>query len=405
MHVETSQHDHIFLGERHAAAERYVWATVALTVAMMVLEIVGGAWFGSLALMADGFHMSTHAGALIIAALAYTLARRHARNPRFTFGAGKFGDLAGFSSALILTIIAVEIGFEAAERLAHPQPVAFAQAIPIAALGLVVNVASAWLLSRGGHHHHHGGGHGHDEERTLSVGGRTLRLSIFEDGVPPRFRLEGAAPGAAIATLRPDGSRQTFTLVDRGGYLESIEEIPEPHDFTAIVTVDGAEASASFVEHDHVHRDNNLSAAILHVLADAAVSVFVIFGLVAAYLFDWLFMDPLAALVGALVIASWAYQLIRATGAVLLDVNPDPSLAARLRACVERDGDALVDLHIWRLGPGHLGAIVSVGTANPRDSAHYRARIGEIARFSHLTIEVHKGQGAPLRHGVTGAAA
>ena len=117
-----SRHDHVFLGERHGEAERNVWATVALTVAMMALEIVGGLWIGSLALVADGFHMSTHAGALIVAALAYTLARRHAHDARFTFGAGKFGDLAGFSSALVLAIIALEIAWEAAHRLLAPAP-------------------------------------------------------------------------------------------------------------------------------------------------------------------------------------------------------------------------------------------------------------------------------------------
>src|SRR5579863_4461331 len=350
--MDISRHHHVFLGQRHAQAERNVWATVALTLAMMALEIGGGVWFGSLALMADGFHMSTHAGALLVAALAYTLARRHAHDARFTFGAGKFGDLAGYSSALVLAIIALEIAWEAVRRLIEPQPVAFAQAIPIAMLGLVVNIASAWLLSRGGHHHH-GGAHADEETRMVDVAGRTLRLRIFEDGVPPRFRLEGAAEGAAIETQRPDGARQLFTLVDRGGFLESLEEIPEPHDFAATVRVDGGEARTYFAESDHLHRDNNLRAAVVHVLADAAVSVFVILGLAAAYLFGWLFMDPLAALVGALVIASWSYQLIRDTGAVLLDVNPDPALAARLRENLERDGDALADLHIWRLGPGH----------------------------------------------------
>jgi cation diffusion facilitator family transporter len=387
--MDFSRHDHVFLGQRHAEAERNVWATVALTLAMMALEIGGGAWFGSLALMADGFHMSTHAGALLVAALAYTLARRHAHDPRFTFGAGKFGDLAGFSSALVLAIIALEIAWEAAHRLFAPQPVAFAEAIPIAALGLVVNIASAWLLSRGGHHHH-GRAHTHDETRTVEIAGRTLRLRIFEEGVPPRFRLEGAPEGAAIETQRPDGARQRFTLVDRGGFLESLEAIPEPHAFTANVICDGEEAQAHFAEHDNVARDHNMRAAFVHVLADAAVSVFVILGLTAAYLFGWLFMDPLAALVGALVIASWSYQLIRDTGAVLLDVNPDPALAAQLRERLERDGDALADLHIWRLGPGHLGAIVSVATHTARDAQHYRQKIGALAPFSHLTVEVER---------------
>src|SRR5271170_6908310 len=135
---------------------------------MMIAEIVGGVLFGSIALVADGMHMSTHAGALLLAALAYSYARRHADDPRFTFGTGKFGDLAGFTSAIILAMIAILIGYESVSRVFAPVPIRFAEAIPIACLGLAVNIASAWLLSGGDHHHGHGhahGGHGHGEVR------------------------------------------------------------------------------------------------------------------------------------------------------------------------------------------------------------------------------------------------
>ena len=385
---------HVFLGERHEAAERNMWATIALTVAMMVLEIVGGAWFGSVALIADGFHMSTHAGALLIAALAYTLARRRAHDERFTFGTGKFGDLAGFSSALVLGMIAIEIAYEAAARLFAPGPIAFAEAIPIAILGLFVNLASAWLLSRGGHHHHHGhehGGHDHDESRTVDVGGGSYQLSIFERDAPPRFRLVGPVGSrpAFVETVRPDGKRQRFAMSERGGFFESDDAIPEPHAFEAAVVVGAERGAAHFVEHAHgIGEDNNMRAAIAHVIADAAVSVLVIAGLVLAKLFGWLFLDPLAALAGAAVIASWSWQLIRATGRVLLDMNPDPALSRRIASAVEAEGDALGDLHLWRIGPGHLGAIVSVETTHEVDCTHYRRKIGALGSFSHLTVEV-----------------
>src|SRR5271157_2202486 len=159
-------HSHIFLGEGHEKSERRTWAVIWLCAAMMLAEIVGGWLFGSIALIADGLHMSTHAGALLLAALAYSFARRYANDPRFTFGTGKLGDLAGFTSAIILAMIALLIGYEAVSRLFAPVPIHFAEAIPIAFLGLAVNIASVWLLSGGdhGHRHVHGHSHGHGHD-------------------------------------------------------------------------------------------------------------------------------------------------------------------------------------------------------------------------------------------------
>ena len=293
----------MFLGDEHAASERRMGAVIWLCGAMMALEVAGGLLFGSIALVADGLHMSTHAGALLLAALAYRYARRHAEDARFTFGTGKLGDLAGFTSAIVLAMITVLIGYESLTRLFAPVPIRFAEAIPIAGLGLAVNIGSAWLLGAGhdhehGHHHEH---HGH-----------------------------------------------------------------------------GA-----------LHRDNNMRAAVVHVLADAAVSVLVIAGLLLARGFGWLWMDPLAGLVGAGVIASWAYGLVRDTGAILLDMTPDRHMAEGMWAAIEADGDRLTDLHVWRLGPGHLGAIVSVATASERDARFYRERLAPFRALSHLTVEVN----------------
>jgi cation diffusion facilitator family transporter len=155
------EHAHDFLGANHRRNERRVRAVIALTVAMMVVEIVAGVAYGSMALVADGLHMSTHAAAMLIAAGAYFYARKHVANPRFTFGTGKFGDLAGFGSAVILALIALFIGYESLLRLTAPVPIAFGQAIGVAVVGLVVNLASAWLL-REDHTHDHGHHHGHD---------------------------------------------------------------------------------------------------------------------------------------------------------------------------------------------------------------------------------------------------
>src|SRR6266481_1236830 len=186
-------HQHVFLGEGHEKSERKTWAVIWLCGAMMIAEIVGGLLFGSIALVADGLHMSTHAGALLLAALAYTYARKHANNPAFTFGTGKLGDLAGFTSAIVLAMIALLIGYESVSRIFAPVPIHFAEAIPIACLGLAVNIASAWLLSGGEHH-----GHDHDEQHEIATAGGLVMLEVFEDGVPPRFRLR-AISGPALA--------------------------------------------------------------------------------------------------------------------------------------------------------------------------------------------------------------
>src|SRR5579872_1183707 len=334
---QASPHSHVFLGEDHAHAERRTWAVIVLCTIMMVAEIIGGALFGSLALIADGLHMSTHAGALLLAALAYTFARRYATDPNFTFGTGKFGDLAGYSSAIVLAMIALLIGYEAVLRFLNPVPIAFNEAIPIAALGLLVNIASAWLLA-GGHHHGREHGHGHSHGHG-----------------------HGHSHGHARAHDHPHDHEHD------DDHHHSQEDHDRRH-----------------------HRDNNMRAAVIHVAADAAVSVLVIAGLLLARTFGWLWMDPLAGLIGALVIASWSVGLIRDTGAILLDRVPDPGMAEKVKRTIESEGDRITDLHLWRLGPGHLGAIVSVATSAQREPAHYRQRLARFADLSHVTVEVQR---------------
>lgn len=293
---------------------------IGLCTAMMIAEIVGGTLFGSLALVADGLHMSTHAGAMLIAALAYTYARRHADDPRFVFGTGKLGDLAGFTSAIVLAMIALLIGYEAIARLLSPVPIHFGEAIPIAVLGLAVNLASVWLLS-GDHHHGHGHAHVHDHD----------------------------------------------------------------HDDAH---------HAHHAHHDHgslaaAHRDHNIRSAYVHVIADAAVSVLAIVGLLLARAFGWVWMDPLAGIVGALVIANWAYGLMRDTGGILLDVNVDRKLTDNVRRAIEALGDKVNDIHVWRVGPGHMSAIVSVETGDTaRDARFYHALVARFDGVSHVTVEV-----------------
>ncbi len=402
-------HSHVFLGAGHDRNERRTWAVIALCAVMMAAEIVGGLLFGSIALVADGLHMSTHAGALLLAALAYRYARRHADDARFTFGTGKFGDLAGFTSAIVLAMIALLIAYEAVLRLIDPVAIDYNETITIAVLGLGVNLASVWLLGNDhdhGHGHHHG--HGHEDHaeaaRTVVTSMGTFGLEIHEEGVPPRFRLTAtgaqslvSVEGMTIETLRPDGSRQTFAMVRKEDHVESIETIPEPHAFEATLRLAGSDGgrTMTFEEHAHgdhgaMHRDNNMRAAVVHVVADAAVSVLVIGGLLLARFLGWTWMDPLAAIVGSVVIASWAYTLVRDTGEVLLDMQPDPGLVRKVRTLIEGQGDCVADLHVWRLGPGYLGAIVSVVTADARGPNFYRHLLSRFGNLSHLTVEIRE---------------
>ncbi len=320
-------HGHAFLGAHHGEHERRTWSVVALTAVMMVVEIVGGTMFGSIALVADGWHMGTHVAALAIAGLAYLFARRHMNDARFTLGTGKFGELAAFASAIILGMIALGIGYELVLRLLHPVAIHFREAVPIAALGLCVNLVSAWLLRES---HDHGYGHAHCH---------------------------------AAQHDQHDHDHHEHGDHDHAG-------------------------------HDHAqmghHQDSNYRAAYVHVLADALTSVLTIAGLSAAWAFGWTFMDPVVGLIGMIVILSWGLSLVRSAGGVLLDTVPDPTMAQRIRDCIETDGDRLADLHLWQLGPGHAAVIASVVSDTPQPPAIYKQRLQGLAGLSHVTIEVNQ---------------
>src|SRR5215469_4771480 len=301
-------HDHVFLGDKHEENERRTWFVVALTVVMMIGEITAGSYFGSMALLADGWHMGTHAAALGIAGAAYLFARQHARNSTFAFGTGKFGDLAAFSSAIILGMIAVQIAYESALRLINPVPIAYGEAIAVAALGLCVNLVSAYLL-RGSHDHHHGRDHvqAHDHDHH-------------------------------------DGHNH---------------HSHDDHDH-------------DLHHHKHRQQDNNFRAAYVHVLADAATSILAIAALTVAMYSGWVWADPAVGIIGSIVIASWAFTLIRDAGGVLLDVHYDRKLESKVRARLEAGDDRITDFHLWQVGPGHCAAVISLVSDKPLEPAIYK---------------------------------
>lgn len=294
---DTHYFDHIYLATSHERnAKRTMWV-VWLTAATMIVEIVAGWMTGSMALLADGFHMATHAGALAVAAAAYRYARIHARDARFTFGTGKVGDLSGFASALLLGVVSLGIGVESVMRLFEPIKVDFGQATLVAVVGLIINIISAVLLMES---HDHGHGHG-----------------------------------------------------DHDG-------------------------------HSHGHRDNNLRAAYVHVLADALTSILAIAALLAGRYLGWVWLDPVIGVLGAIVIAKWAWSLMGDTAAILLD-TAEPKLTARVRTLVESTGATIADLHVWRIGPHAHAVIVSIeGQGN---AAAIRQSLTVVQGLAHVTVE------------------
>lgn len=325
-------HTHAFGADRTAGAERRTRWVVAVTVVMMVVEIGAGLAYGSMALLADGWHMGTHAAALGIAAFAYAYARSHASDPRYSFGTGKVGPLGGFGSAVGLAVVALLLVGESAMRLASPASIRFDEAIAVAVIGLLVNLGSAVLLGHRHdpaeehdeheHEHEHGHGHGHAHDH-------------------------------------------------EGEHGHAHEGEREPGDV------------------DVQHRDHNLRGAYLHVLADALTSVLAIVALLAGKALGWTWLDPVMGVVGGLVIARWSWGLLKDTSAVLLDGEVPEERRRRIRAAIEGDGeDRVADLHLWRVGPEHLAVIVSVVTGHPRPPAHYKRLLAVQADLAHVTVEV-----------------
>jgi cation diffusion facilitator family transporter len=335
------RHSHSY-GVGNPLAERRTWQVIGLAAAMMVVEIVAGTVFGSLALLADGWHMSSHTFALGIAAGAYYLARRYSSDPRFAFGTWKIEVLGGYTSALLLLGVAAYMGFESITRLLRPAPIRFDEAIPVAILGLVVNLVSAWLLSLGrgsthahaGHTHSHAGhahGHGHDHDRDHASG-----------------RGEQSAPlaNAAMEPARP--------------------------------------------RHEH-HQDMNLRAAYLHVVADAATSVLAIIALVGGRNFGAVWLDPVMGLVGTALVGQWAIGMLRGTGRALLDAEMDAPVVAEIREVVGSlpGPPAVHDLHVWRVGSGKYACVLCLESTSGLTADAVRAGLARHDELVHVTVEIN----------------
>lgn len=297
-------HIHNF-DEGNPLAERNTRLAVALTAFMMVAEIIGGWIYNSMALLADGWHMGTHALALGLAVAAYGAARRYASDGRFAFGTWKIEVLGGYTSALFLLVVAALMLYHSVERLLDPATIDYDEAIVIAVVGLIVNLICAWLLKddHSHHHHHHGEDHNHDH-----------------------------------------------------------------------------------------HHDLNLRAAYMHVLADALTSVLAIVALFAGKMWGAGWLDPVMGIVGSVLVAAWAYGLIRQTGRILLDAHMDDPVVEEIREVIEESPikATITDLHVWHVGKGKYSVIVSLLCDEEVDPEYFKQRLSIHEELVHITVEINR---------------
>lgn len=298
----------------NAAAERGTRLVLWITLATMLLEIGAGWWYNSMAVLADGFHMSSHALAIGLAAFAYAAARRYSTDPSFAFGTWKIEILAGYTSAICLLGVAAAMVFGSLERLWAPQAIHYPEAMTVAVIGLVVNLVCALILGQAHDHHGHDHGHHHDHHG---------------------------------------------------------------HD------------------HGHAHDDLNLKAAYIHVITDAATSVLAIAALAGGWLYGWDWLDPACGLLGAVLVALWARNLIIQTGRVLLDREMDHPVVAEIREVIDQlpaEGNtSLTDLHVWRVGTGAYACALSLLTHDTKlTPLHIREQLGIHEEIVHATVEIHR---------------
>ncbi|WP_427913227.1 CDF family Co(II)/Ni(II) efflux transporter DmeF [Ramlibacter sp. MMS24-I3-19] len=309
------------------AAERSTTLVFWITAFAMVAEIAAGYWFNSMALLADGWHMSSHALAIGLAVFAYATARRYKDDERFAFGTWKIEVLAGFTSAILLLVVAALMLFGSLERLLSPQAIHYREALFVAVLGLLVNLACAAILGRTGHGHDHGHDHGHHHGHDHHDHGHA-------------HHDHGASDARA-----GDGEQ---------------------------------------------HQDLNLRSAYVHVLADAATSVLAIAALAGGWVYGWWWLDPVMGIVGAVLVASWARGLTVKTGKVLLDREMDHAIVDEVREAVESAGDRVTDLHVWRVGRNCYACAITLLTSDAQlDAAAVRRRLAQHPEVAHSTIEIH----------------
>ncbi|WP_335901086.1 cation diffusion facilitator family transporter [Shewanella algae] len=335
------QHNHNFTHHNEQGEKSTKWVLL-LTVVTMVAEIVAGTIYGSMALLADGWHMGTHAAAFMLTLFAYSYARKHANNPRFAFGTGKVSVLGGFTSAIALGLVALLMLIESGSRLLYPEDIHFDQAILVAIIGLTVNIVSVFLLKdHHGHDHGHSHGHSHGHNHAHSH--------------------------------------------------SQADSHKHGHDHNHSHHSDHGQQHVHDHGDSHGHKDHNLRAAYFHVLADALTSLLAIGALLAGKYFGLNWLDPVMGIVGAVIISRWAWGLISQTSPILLDAGVEAEFSRKLVERIEAEKDHKVtDIHVWPVSADHHAAMISLVSHAPHSTDYYHELLADFSRIDHLTIEVNQ---------------
>ncbi|MDT3319094.1 cation diffusion facilitator family transporter [Shewanella sp. SP1S2-4] len=353
------QHSHEFSSQNRDGEKntRYV---LYLTVITMVAEIAAGTIYGSMALLADGWHMGTHAAAFMITLFAYSYARKHANDPAFAFGTGKVSVLGGYTSAIALGLVALVMLIESGMRLISPEQIHFNEAIFVAVIGLSVNVLSVFLL-KDHHTHDHGHGHGHSHAHD------------HQDDHKDEH---------AHAHHNCQAHTHDSHAHDESHHDHSHCQHEQDHQHAA--------------EHEHKSQkahgghDHNLRAAYFHVLADALTSVLAIAALLFGKYMGLTWLDPIMGIVGAVIISRWSWGLIQQTSPILLDGGVKASLQRKVVETLEAVPDHQVaDLHLWRVSADHHAIMVSIVSHSPKDVSYFNQLLSQFPELAHITIELH----------------
>lgn len=341
-------------------AKKHIFYAFIFTLLTMIVEIVAGSIYHSMALLADGWHMSSHTLALGLALLAYIVANHYEKDIRFTFGTYKVEILAAFVSAIFLLGVAFFMAYESVERLIKPETIAYKEAIIVAFLGLFINGVCVWLLRddesmHAGHSHgahsHEKHTHGHSHSHFLGGNG------------------ENCGGGAHLGA-------QTCA---KNSHDSCDEHSHEGHLHEKDLHGNSAHAKA------HAKQDLNLKAAYVHVLADALTSVFAIIALFGGLFFNFWWLDSLMGIVGAVLVFVWALNLLKQSAKILLDISGDEGIYAEISALLKDRGE-IKDLHLLRVGKDEFALILSL--PNHADIKEIRKSLKTCKQLVHVSIEV-----------------